>query len=302
MEYGDPACETGRRFSGRGLNATELELIRDVVSDFPRLSRMELAHTVCELLGWRRESGRLKGRDCREFLERLEGEGLFELPQKQARRPLGSRTRVPVTAAGEPGPTLCGEVGDVSPIVLERVNTQEQRLLFRELVGRHHYLGYAVPFGAHLRYLVYGSRPARRVVGCVQFSSPAWRMAVRDDWIGWKDVARQRNLQRIINNSRFLILPWVKLRNLASVILSQALRRVAAEWVERYAVEPVLVETLVDSHRYVGHCYRAANFVLLGETTGRGRMDRHTQREGEAPKTVWVYPLVRDAARRLRES
>src|SRR6266545_2992136 len=236
MEGGSSSRETGRRFSGRALKPMDLDLIREVVRDYPGLSRMELAHTVCELLGWRRESGRLKGRDCREFLEGLETEGLFELPEKRARRPLGSRTRVPVTAAGEPGPALSGEVGDIAPIVLDRVSTREQRLLFRELVGRHHYLGHAVPFGAHLR---------------------------------------------------FLVLPWVQVRNLASVILSQAMRRVAAEWVERYAVEPLLVETLVDSHRYRGHCYRAANFVLLGETTGRGRMDRHTQREGDAPKTVW---------------
>jgi hypothetical protein len=197
---------------------------------------------------------------------------------------------------------LSGEVSDLAPIVLERVSVPEQRRLFRELVGRHHYLGHAVPFGAHLRYLVYASRPGRPVVGCLQFSSPAWRMAVRDAWIGWSEGTRRRNLQRVINNSRFLILPWVQVRNLASVILSQAMRRVAAEWEDLYAVEPVLVETLVDSRRYRGHCYRAANFVLLGETTGRGRMDRHTQRAGEAPKTVWVYPLVKDAARRLRES
>jgi hypothetical protein len=193
-------------------------------------------------------------------------------------------------------------VGELGPIVLERVSSREQRLLFRELIGRHHYLGHAVPFGAQLRYLVYASRPGRQVVGCLQYSSPAWRMAVRDAWIGWEEQARRLNLQRIINNSRFLILPWVRVRNLASVILSQAMRRVAAEWEELYGVEPVLVETLVDSRRYTGGCYRAANFVLLGETTGRGRMDRYTQREGEAPKAVWVYPLVRDAARRLRES
>jgi Druantia protein DruA len=302
MEYGGSSPPTGWRFNGQALKPTDLELIREVVRDFAGLSRMELAHTVCELLGWRRESGRLKGRDCRELLERLEAEGVIELPEKRARRPVGSRTRVPVTAAGEPGPELCGEVGEYSPIVLERVSRPDQRLLFRELVGRHHYLGHAVPFGAHLRYLVYASRPTKQVVGCVQFSSPAWRMAVRDDWIGWDEGTRRRNLQRVINNSRFLILPWVRVRNLASVILSLALRRVAAEWVELYAVEPMLVETLVDSRRYGGHCYRAANFQLLGETTGRGRMDRHTLRKGEAPKTVWVYPLVRDAVHRLRES
>jgi hypothetical protein len=192
-------------------------------------------------------------------------------------------------------------VGEFGPVLLEAVSTAEQRLLFRELVGRHHYLGHAVPFGAQLRYLAYVSRPARLVVGCVQFWSPAWRMAARDRFIGWDDATRRRNLQRVVNNSRFLILPWVRIRNLASTVLSLATRRLGGNWSERYGVEPLLAETLVDPKRYTGHCYRAANWVVLGETAGRGRMDREHAREGAAPKLVFVYPLIRDAARRLRE-
>jgi len=186
-------------------------------------------------------------------------------------------------------------------MVLEAVTTEGQRLLFRELVGRHHYLGHAVPFGAHLRYLVYASQPERTVVGCLQFSSPAWRMAVRDRWIGWDEGTRRRNLQRVVNNSRFLILPWVRVRNLASRVLSLATRRLEGDWAERYAVEPLLVETLVDPSRYTGHCYRAANWIEVGVTTGRGRMDRERLREGASPKLVFVYPLAREATRQLRE-
>lgn len=287
-------------FSGRGFTPAERELIGAVVRDFPSLSRMELAHTVCELLGWQRPSGRLKGRECREFLERLEADGLLRLPSKQSGRPVGAKTSVPMTARGERQNELVGEVGDVAPILLEVVCTADQRLEFRELVGRHHYLGHAVPFGAQLRYLAYASRPTRRVVGCLQFSSPAWRMAVRDAWIGWDEPARQRNLQRVVNNSRFLILPWVRVKNLASLVLAQALRRLGADWEARYGVRPVLVETLVDAARFAGHCYRAANFRVLGPTTGRGRMDRHWRRQGAAVKTVLVYPLVPDARQRLR--
>jgi hypothetical protein len=260
---------------------------------------MELAHTVCELLGWRRPSGRLKGRECREFLERLDAGGLLGLPEKQAGRPVGSKTHVPLTARGEPQSALVGEVGDIAPIGLERLRTAEQRLEFRELIGRYHYLGHAVPFGAQLRYLAYASQPARRVVACVQFSSPAWRMAVRDAWIGWDEATRQRNLQRVVNNSRFLILPWVRVQNLASAVLAQALRRLGADWEALYGVRPVLVETLVDPARFAGHCYRAANFRGLGPTTGRGRMDRARVRLGAAVKMVWVYPLVPDARQRL---
>ena len=294
--------ETPTRFSGRRFTPKELALIREVVESCSGLSRKELAQTVCELLRWKRPSGALKARECWEFLERLESAGALSLPDKQPRRPVGSRTRVPVTWRGNRGRDLVGEVGDFAPVEVEAVETADQRLLFRELVGRHHYLGHAVPFGAHLRYLVYASRPERRVVGCVQFSSPAWRMAARDVWIGWDDATRQRNLQRVVNNSRFLILPWVRVKNLASVVLSLAVRRLCVDWPLRYGVEVLLVETLVDTSRYTGHCYRAANWIRLGETTGRGRMDREHLRHGAATKTVLVYPLMRDAARLLRQA
>jgi hypothetical protein len=273
-----------------------------VVGSCSGLSRKELAQTICELLGWKRPSGRLKAQECREFLERLEAAGVLALPEKRPGRPVGSCTSVPVTARGDHGRELVGTVSDFSPIEIEAVETPDQSLLFRELVGRHHYLGHKVPFGGHMRYLLYTSRPERTVVGCIQFSSAAWRMAVRDAWIGWDDATRERNLPRVVNNSRFLILPWVRIKNLASVVLSLAARRVCADWPQRYGVEVLLVETLVDTSRYTGHCYRAANWICLGETTGRGRMDREHLRHGASTKTVLVYPLVRDAARRLRQA
>ena len=126
-------------------------------------------------------------------------------------------------------------------------------------------------------------------------------MAARDRWVGWDDAARARNLQHVVNNSRFLLLPWVTVRNLASAVLARGLGQLAADWPRRYRLEPWLVETLVDPRRHHGGSYRAANWVALGATTGRGRMDRYGRRAGEAPKTVLVYPVVRDAQRRLRE-
>ena len=292
---------SGARFCGREFTGSELDLIREVVASCSGLSRMELAHTVCELLGWQRVSGGLKARECREFLELLESQGVLRLPAKRPGKPLGTRTRVPVSAQGDPREGLVGSVGEFEPIVLEPVQSAEARMLFRELVGRHHYLGHAVPFGAHLRYLAYASRLQPLVLGCVQFSSAAWRMAPRDRWIGWDDTTRERNLQRVVNNSRFLILPWVRIHNLASVVLSLATRRVTTHWRQRYGIEPLLVETLVDPSRYTGHCYRAANWIAIGQTTGRGRMDREHLRQGAAPKLVFVYPLVRQALRALRE-
>jgi hypothetical protein len=261
---------------------------------------MELARTVCELLNWKRPNGSLKARECREFLERLEGGGELELPEKRSGKRIGTRTRIPHTECGDPAEAFAGELSAIEPVVLEGVGTAEQRLLFRELVGRHHYLGHAVPFGAHLRYLVYATTAAR-VVGCVQLSSPAWRMAARDRWIGWDDATRERNLQRVVNNSRLLILPWVRVRNLASRVLSLVARQFPGEWHSRYGVKPLLVETLVDPSRYRGTCYRAANWIELGVTSGRGRMDREHRRHGACSKTVLVLPLVKDPRRVLRE-
>lgn len=292
---------SARNFSGRRFTAAELHLIREVVDSCAGLSRKELAQTICELLRWKRASGALKARECWEFLERLESQGLLKLPEKRAWQPRVQQPGVATSILGEePGQALEGTVGEFQPIVLEEVFRPEQRRLYRELVGRHHYLGHVVPFGAHLRYLIYASRPEHVVLGCLQFSSPAWRMAVRDRWIGWDDTQRRKNLQRVVSNSRFLILPWVRVKNLASVALSEAARRLRADWSRRYAVQPVLVETLVDTVRYTGHCYRAANWMKLGRTTGRGRMDREHARHGAAPKAVWVYPLVQDAVGRLR--
>jgi hypothetical protein len=289
-------------FAGREIGPVELAMIGEIVESCRGVTRMELANTICELLGWSRLSGGLKGRECREFLERLEGEGVLALPEKRKRRPVGSRTRVPITEQGERGRALLGSVGDFGPVVLEPIRDDKDRLLFRELVGRYHYLGHAVPFGAHLRYLLYVTQPERQVVGCLQFSSPAWRMAARDRWIGWDERARKRNLQKVVSNSRFLIVPWVQIRNLASSILSMATRRIGSDWRARYAIEPVLAETLVDGQRFSGTCYRAANWIALGQTTGRGRMDRaHRDRASLRPKTLLVYPLVADACRQLRE-
>lgn len=290
---------SGRMFCGRRFGAEEVALMCDVVARFGALSRTELANTVCELLEWKRPNGKLKSWECLDLLEVLDGRGLLHLPAKRARRPRGARTRIPVTERGEPGVMLSGRVEEFSPVRLDTVRLPEQRELFRELIGRYHYLGHAMPFGAHVRYLVSVSRPQPAVVGCVQFSSAAWRMAARDRWIGWEEQARREHLQHVVNQSRFLIVPWVRVKNLASTILSLSVRRLRQDWRAQYAVEPWLAETLVDPARYGGVCYRAANWILVGTTSGRGRMDRRHQRHGAHPKAVWVCPLARAARARL---
>jgi hypothetical protein len=287
------------QFCGRRFSAPEVSMICEVVDSCGGIERKELARTVCELLDFKRVNGRLKTRECRDLLERLEAMGLLRLPAKKATGGAGPRKRAAALAEVSPCVALCGRIDAFGPVDVRPVIDDAQRRLFCELVGRHHYLGYAPPFGARLQYLVYVHRPRSEVVGCVQFSSPAWRMKVRDAWIGWDDGTRQRRLQRVVSNSRLLVL--APIRNLASSMLAAALRRMPGDWQQRYGLRPLLVETLVDRSRYHGGCYRAANWIELGPTSGRGRMDRANRRQGAAVKTVLVYPLVKDAAARLRQ-
>lgn len=290
------------RVAGRSFTRAEVEVVTQIVAEGQQASRAQLMQRVCQRLDWRRPSGAWKVRECRDVLERLQQDGWLQLPPKRAvGRPLGSRTRVPHTCRGEPGPALVGSVGQYGPVHLERVEARPDHQWWRELVGRYHELSYRVPFGAHLRYLAFVSQPERAVVGALQVSSAAWRLAVRDRWIGWDDATRARNLQRVVNHSRFVILPWVQVRNLASTVLSRLARRLPDDWQARYGVRPLLLETMVDPSRFTGACYRAANWLALGQTAGRGRMDRQHRRHGAAPKQVLVYPLVRQATRRLRE-
>lgn len=295
-----PTARESQQFCGREFTGEELSLIQEVVRTCAGISRRELAHTVCELLDWKRAGGGLKVRECRDLLERLEAQGFLTLPVKKptiSRSP--RKSMAPAESMGNESAVLVGSVEAFSPVDVELVQSQEQRRLFRELVSRHHYLGYAMPYGARLQYLGYVSRPRREVVACMQFSSPAWRMKLRDQWIGWDDATRGRRLQHVVSNSRFLVLP--KIRNLASTLLSCVLRRLRSDWQGHYGVDPWLVETVVDRQRFHGGCYRASNWIVLGETSGRGRMDRTHQRHGAQVKTVLVYPLVNHATRWLRD-
>jgi hypothetical protein len=288
-----------RHFYGREFTVEEISLIQEVVETCTGISRTELAYTVCELLGWNRTGGGLKGSECRELLERLERQGILTLPAKQSPGMTKSQKIIAPAGDGQVHSTLTGSVEEFAPLDVQLVESRQQRQLFKDLVSRYHYLGYAMPYGARLQYLIYVSRPRREVVGCVQFSSPAWRIKVRDQWIGWDNGVRKLRLQHVVNNSRLLVV--ARIGNLASMMLSCAMRRLRTDWYRKYGLEPWLVETLVDRQRFYGGCYRAANFIVLGETSGRGRMDRSHQRHGAQIKTVMVYPLVKNALCRLRD-
>lgn len=282
-------------FCGRAFTTQEVELMRVVAHDYAGLGVTEIARTVCELLEWKRPNGGLKNHECRQLLERLQAEGVVTLP---ALRKLGGRgpRRVDISPRrGEPE-AIEGAARDCEPLELALVEGEGESRRWREHVERYHYLGCRVPFGANLRYWV---RNGQRELACLLWTSPAWKMKPRDIWIGWSDEQRQRNLQLIVNNGRFLILPWVRVKGLASKILALSARQMPVDWHARYGHRPLLLETLVDADRFRGTCYRAANWTYVGQTTGRGRMDREHKADGQAIKDIYVYPLARNVRQRL---
>lgn len=223
----------------------------------------------------------------------------MSLPALRESGPRGPRVVLPTENGAEQEP-ISGSVGELGPLTLTVVQSGFESSLWNELVERYHYLGYRVPVGANLRYLV-RSGSAKQVLACLLWSSPAWKMAARDRWIGWTSEERARKLQLIVNNSRFLILPWVRVRHLASTILSLSARQLPADWERLYGYRPLLLETLVDV-QFRGTSYRAANWTYLGKTRGRGRMDQQHEAHGCAVKRIYVYPLCRDGQHKLAQN
>jgi hypothetical protein len=283
-------------FCGRRFSTIELKLILEVVTDCGKLSLTELARTICELLEWKRPNGRLKNHECRLLLEKLSAEGVFSLPTLKQSGPRGPRV-VTCTTNGKEQEPITGSAGQFVPLSLSVVGSGSESSLWNELIERYHYLGYRVPVGATLRYFV--RSPSDDILACLLWSSPAWKMSARDRWIGWTDEQRSRNLQLVVNNSRFLILPWIRIRDLASKILSLCARQVPDDWEQLYAYRPRLLETVVDV-KFRGTSYRAANWIYIGETSGRGRMDCSHEAHGRSVKRIFVYPLSRNVQRQLR--
>lgn len=288
----------GLSFCGHALSQSELDLIRSITREFASLTLTELAATLCELLEWRRPNGGLKSRECYLFLRELHSRGWLPwLPAPQPRHPRAPTAQPAVEPHSSPV-LLSAALDAYRPIRLQLIECPEQRRLFRQYLEQYHYLGYRAPYGAQLRYWVRAANPELPPLAALLFTSAAWRMAPRDRWIGWSDPVRQRNLPLVVNHSRFLILPWTRISHLASHILARAAQQLPGDWQARYGVTPVLMETLVDPARYRGTCYRAANWIEAGMTTGRGRMDRSGRGEG-IRKQILVYPLHRLWRQRL---
>lgn len=274
---------------GRVISAEELADIQETVDSCCRLSRSELARTIGEHLEWYSATGSLKLDACLKLLEKLEAQGFLKLPQKQISSGWSCK-QFPQTNCTEAGELLEGSVGNLGPFQVLPVRKQEEVGLWNEYVNRYHYLGYKQPFGCSERYFITSEQGK---LGCLLFSGAAKGLRERDKWFGWSKDERLKNLGLVINNSRFLIFPWVKVKYLASHILGQVVQRIGDDWQQRWGYRPVMVETFVDPEHYTGTCYRAANWLYLGDTTGTG-LARQGKSYTSSPKKIFVLPLVPD--------
>lgn len=273
---------------GRALDEAQLQAIQALVDGNPSWSRRRLADALVQGWDWRNAAGRLKDMSCRRMLARLEGKGLVRLP---ARRRVSPKRKAKVIAEvpGVDQSEWAAMLAEVQPVSLEQVGYgTATTALFDHLLAKYHYLGYAYPVGANVRYLARGRDG--RVLACAVWASAALKVGCRDQWLGWTSAQRLAGLARVANNTRFLILPWVRVSLLASHLLGLMTRQLARDWQERTGQRLALVETFVDESRFQGTCYRAANWLDLGRTTGRTRDDRYSQIQTPT-KRVLVLPL-----------
>jgi len=281
------------RYCGRLFTPSEIDVIRALLVAQPPPNRARLSREVCERLSWRRADGRLKDMSCRVALLRMQADKLITLPPPRNAKPVAYISRPDIESAiGEPATTP--EV-DLARLTVDLVGAKSESLLWNAYIQRYHYLGHQPIPGAQLRYFI---RAAGQVIALLSFGASAWKVKPRDEFVGWTHEQRPRNLHLIINNARFLILPWIKCRNLASRILALISRRLPQDWHANYAYRPVLLETFVEKPRFVGTCYKAANWRYLGDTQGRGKLDQF-HRHAQPIKSIWVYPLASDFRRHL---
>jgi len=285
------------RYCSRLFDETEIEQIRRISAADDQPSRAEISRRVCQQFHWLRPNGKLKDMSCRVALLRMQHDGLITLPPPANGNGNG-KIRVPLTDLSVQGAPIIGSAGQLSDLQLQGVFTSKQSRLWNELIARYHYLGYTPLPGAQYRYLITdGNRP----LAAIGFGAAAWKMAPRDRWIGWTASTREANLMYVANNNRFLILPWVRIKNLASKILAITTKQLRLDWPRRYGHHLSLLETLVETERFAGTSYKAANWQYLGKTKGRGKLPRPNQQPLPI-KDIYVYPLVKNATQLLRQS
>jgi hypothetical protein len=284
------------RVQGRTLTPGHIAFIHQLIVDHPSWSRRKLSIALSTQWDWRNAKGDLKDMACRSLLLKLNERHLIELPPRRQTPTNRMTTRQIVDIAHDTAP-IQQPLSALRPLRIIDVHSQPHyEPLFSCLLAHYHYLGYTSAVGENMKYLVVDRD--NRPLACLLFGSAAWSCNSRDVHIGWSRADREQHLQFITNNTRFLILPWVRVPHLASHVLALVSRRIYQDWLSRYAHPVYVLETFVDQSRFTGTCYRAANWQAVGQTRGRSRNDRRTRLQ-VGVKSVFVYPLVADYQTRL---
>jgi Domain of unknown function (DUF4338) len=276
------------KYRGRVITPSDIDFIQQLIEAHAGASRRKLSAKLCEAWQWKQANGALRDMVCRGLLLMLDRAGQIQLPPVRQRpnNPLAKRTR--------PAPMLIditpvnGPLRQIQPLRIEQVRRTGDEPLFNSLIEQHHYLGYEQPVGEHLKYVVWAQQ---RPIACMAWSSAPRHLGCRDRFIGWNGEARRRNIRFIAYNTRFLIVPWVQVPHLASHILGRVAQVLSRDWEHLYNHPIYFLETFVDPERFRGTCYRAANWVLMGETTGRGKDDQ-THRPNRSIKQMLGYPVT----------
>lgn len=275
------------RYCGRDFSEQELTLIKTLIADDPRRTRAELSRLFCQAVHWCKPDSGLKDMSCRVAMLRMQKDGLIDLPPPRNSRP---ETRIRLSIETDPQQPLHLPVHALPELRLRLVDTRADSRLWNEYIHRYHYLGFQALPGAQLRYWAYAGD---RLVALFGFGAAAWQCAPRDQFIGWSHGLRQQNLHLVVNNARFLILPWINSKNLASKILGLVAKQLPQDWLHRYGYRPMLLETFVEKNRFIGTCYRAANWHYVGQTKGRGKLGP-SGKQSVPIKDAWLYPLEKN--------
>ena len=281
----------------RVITSDDLSFVRKVIDDYRSEGRTAISRRLCEAWDWRQTNGQLKDGVCRGLLLQLEQKQFITLPPRLTVNNNAKRRKKPSVAFEFPQPPpIHGPLNTLYPIELRQVRRTPEEKLFNSLIEQYHYLGYARPVGEHLKYLAYADG---RLIACFAFSSAPYAMDCRDTFLGWSKEARERNRHLLAYNTRFLILPWVQVPHLASHLLGRISKTISDDWQRIYHHPIFWLETFIDTERFTGTCYRAANWILLGLTSGRGKYNK-THKKLTSIKAMYGYPLVRNYLDRLR--